>query len=141
MPNRRSDVVTAARSFLAVPWRHQGRDRDGLDCVGLVIMVARAIGEGADWLEQPYATFPSERHVRAVLDAHLTPLRGAPEPGDIALIRWRRTANHLAFVTDGGQPFGLLHSYRAMGKVSEHRADSYWRDRIAATYSFRSVEA
>lgn len=140
MPSRR-DVVDAARRLIGQPWRHQGRGLDGLDCVGVIIAVARAIGEGTDWLEQPYHFFPPEWQVRDVLEAHLHQLTGAPEPGDIALIRWRRTANHLAIVTDGGQPFGLLHSYRTIGRVVEHRADSYWRDRIAGTYSFRSVEA
>jgi cell wall-associated NlpC family hydrolase len=133
--------VAAARGWLDCPWRHQGRSRDGIDCVGLVIAVGRAIGEGADWLEQPYQTFPPEHQVRAVLDAHLTRLGGEPEPGDVALLRWRRTPNHLAIVTDGAEPFALLHAYRMIGRVCEHRADSYWRERIVATYAFRSVEA
>lgn len=133
-------MVAAARGLLGVPWRHQGRDRDGVDCVGLVMAVGRAIGEGNDWPELPYVTFPPEQQVRAVLDTYLCRLGGEPEPGDVALIRWRRTANHLAIVTDGAEPYGLLHAYRMIGRVCEHRADDYWRDRIVALYGFRSVD-
>lgn len=135
----RHEVVTAARSWLGVPWLPFGRSSDGIDCIGLIIMVGRQLGEGADWLEEPYARFPTERQVRGVLERHLNPLQGNPEPGDIALIRWRRTANHLAFVTDGHEPFGLLHAYATVGRVCEHRCDQFWRDRIAALYTFRSV--
>jgi cell wall-associated NlpC family hydrolase len=40
MPGR-TDIVAAARTYLGVPWRHQGRTRAGLDCAGLIVMVAR----------------------------------------------------------------------------------------------------
>jgi cell wall-associated NlpC family hydrolase len=38
-------IVAAARSMLGAPYHHQGRDRAlGLDCVGLLIEVAKEIG-------------------------------------------------------------------------------------------------
>lgn len=41
----RSHIVASARSFLGVPWRHQGRARvTGVDCVGLVYAVAEDLG-------------------------------------------------------------------------------------------------
>lgn len=138
MPNRH-DVVDAARSCLGVPFVHQGRGPDGIDCVGLIIAVGRIIGVGLLWPEMPYARFPPEDYVRAVLEAYLDPLTGSPLPGDVALIRWRRTANHLAIVADGDQPYSLIHSYYITGKVVEHRADRYWHDRVVALYGFRGV--
>lgn len=32
-------IVEIARSYVGVPWKHQGRSRTGLDCVGLVYRV------------------------------------------------------------------------------------------------------
>lgn len=37
----RDSIVTAARSYVGVRWRHLGRDRAGLDCIGLLVMVSR----------------------------------------------------------------------------------------------------
>ena len=41
-------IVAEARTWLGVPWRHQGRSRAGVDCAGLVVLVARAL-ELADY--------------------------------------------------------------------------------------------
>jgi L-cysteine desulfidase len=40
----RDQIVHAARTFVGVPWRHQGRSRMGIDCVGLLVAVAKIIG-------------------------------------------------------------------------------------------------
>ena len=37
-------VVAQARAWLGTPWRHQGRSPRGVDCAGLVVLVARALG-------------------------------------------------------------------------------------------------
>ncbi len=39
-----AELVEAARSLIGVPWRHMGRNRQRLDCVGLVLIAARAAG-------------------------------------------------------------------------------------------------
>jgi len=139
MPNR-LEVVRAARRLIGVPFRHQGRTVEGIDCVGLLIHVARSLDIAHGWPEMPYAKFPPADYVRGVLDRYLNELSYPPEAGDIALIRWRRTANHLAIVGDGDKPYTLIHAYYVMGRVVEHRADPDWQDRIVALYSFRGVE-
>jgi cell wall-associated NlpC family hydrolase len=136
----RSDVTAAARGLIGTPFRHQGRNADGIDCVGLIIATARRIGLGLNWPDMPYQRFPPEDYVRAVLDRYLDgPLTGPPQPGDVALIRWRRNANHLAIVGDGAEPYSLIHAYYVTGRVVEHRADESWRDRIVSRYRFRDV--
>ena len=39
-----NDIVLAARSMLGVPFKHRGRNRSGVDCAGLVVVVARECG-------------------------------------------------------------------------------------------------
>ena len=36
--NKRRDVVKAARSWIGTKWRHRGRSKFGIDCVGLVYL-------------------------------------------------------------------------------------------------------
>jgi len=43
-PVKREAVVQAARFWVGVPWRHQGRTEHGVDCVGLIVMVCRGLG-------------------------------------------------------------------------------------------------
>lgn len=37
-------LVAAARGYLRVRWHHMGRTREGLDCVGLVLVAFRDVG-------------------------------------------------------------------------------------------------
>lgn len=39
----RAAVIAAARSFVGTPFRHQGRSAQGVDCVGLLVCIARAL--------------------------------------------------------------------------------------------------
>lgn len=34
------EIVQYARTWLGVPWKHQGRSQRGVDCAGLLVMVA-----------------------------------------------------------------------------------------------------
>ena len=81
-------IVAAARSWLGVRWRHQGRTvRDGVDCIGLCICVARECGYSV-----PNATGYARRQdgsqLMAALSTHLSPVpKGQGSQGDVALFR------------------------------------------------------
>lgn len=40
----RTAIAAAAESYLGCPYRARGRSRDGLDCVGLLVVVSRDVG-------------------------------------------------------------------------------------------------
>ena len=40
----RAEIVTAAKSYEGVRFRHRGRDRIGMDCVGLLVAVCNDLG-------------------------------------------------------------------------------------------------
>jgi hypothetical protein len=46
---RRDDIIAEARRWIGVPWRDKGRSRLGLDCIGLVDVVAASFGVRADY--------------------------------------------------------------------------------------------
>lgn len=39
-----SRLIEEARALVGVPWRHQGRTRKGVDCIGLVLVAAQNAG-------------------------------------------------------------------------------------------------
>lgn len=132
------DVVAEARRWLGAPFRHQGRSREtGVDCLGLVLSVGRALG--FDLADAPaYTRQPDAAALRAGLERHL--LAVAPEavrPGDILLMSIRRSPQHLGLLTEAG---GIIHVHAAAGKVVEHDLGSRWGGLVVAAYRFPHLE-
>lgn len=97
---------------------HQGRSPAGVDCIGLVFLVAREMG--VDLVDRPgYGRTP----FRGLLEAELKDqLEEVPltelSPGDIMLLKWPNGApSHVAIYTGDT----MIHSYEKRGKVVETR--------------------
>lgn len=79
----RAAMVAAARGMIGRRWRHQGRSETGVDCVGLVLLSARAAGFTVDDV-----TGYSRRALGAGFLEHFQPrMRGVSlvdgRPGDV----------------------------------------------------------
>lgn len=133
-----SAVIAAARSYLGVPWVHQGRSRQGLDCAGLAVRVARDL-QLSDFDVFGYGRLPDGASLqRALEEARCTPYR--LEPGALVLMRFRREPQHLAIVGDylhGG--LSLIHGLSTAAAVVEHRLDDAWRKRIVSAWAIPGV--
>jgi hypothetical protein len=139
----RHDIVTCARQFLDVRFVHQGRSREGLDCLGLLIATAREAG--LDFEAMPvteidvptYGRRPDTQFLKAQLDRFLTPiLPSALAPADIVLLKVEGSPQHLAIISDypmAGE-LGMIHAYAPAHKVVEHRYDAIWRRNTYACY-------
>ena len=133
------DIVAAARALIGTPFRHQGRSDKGLDCAGVLITVARALGvEVVD--VDGYSRRPSCGLLEATLDAQPALRRvglAGMQAGDLLLMRFHGAPQHLGIFTGEN----LIHSYSAVGKVCEHRLNAEWRARIVRVYRFLEVSA
>jgi cell wall-associated NlpC family hydrolase len=130
----RADVIAEAKRWKGVRWHHQGRSRAGVDCIGLVIKVAHALGlSGFDIAD--YSRQPNPAMMRGLLAEHMTPI-ATPEPGDVVLMRFEREPQHVAILTDAG----MIHAYAQARKVVEHRVDSIWQSRIVGAYRFKGLD-
>ena len=125
-----ADFIAAARSYVGVPFHHQGRTRHGVDCIGLVVCAARDAGlalvDRTDYPRDPNGLLPLElaRQFQEV-DPALA--------GDILLMRFRGEPQHVAILA--GET--LIHGYASIGRVVEHGLDAKWRRRIVAAYRLR----
>jgi cell wall-associated NlpC family hydrolase len=136
----RRHVIAEARTWLGVPFLHQGRSRRGIDCSGLVIVVARELGlsrfDVTGYPRKPDGT------LRAHCDRELlrAPLDGFGL-GDVLLFRdTELKERHLAIVGDhpaGG--FTMIHSYARNERVVEARLDEGWLHFLAAAYRLPGV--
>lgn len=115
-------VVAAARGMLDTPWMHQGR-RPGqaLDCVGLVISTAQALGlVPSGWDVADYPRLP-DGSLAGHCAQHMRPVH-AIELGAVLVLAIERDPQHLGIVGDyrhGG--WSLIHASSAAGRVVETR--------------------
>lgn len=131
------DVVTEARSWVGTRWQHQGRSREGVDCAGLVIEVAKAC-RGSTFDITDYPRIATDEQMVELCAQHLQRIRFAEiEAGDVLVFAFDRQ-RHMAIAADylyGGLSF--IHAYSlAPRRVVEMRLDERWRSRLMAAFRF-----
>jgi cell wall-associated NlpC family hydrolase len=141
-------IVAAAREYLGVPFRHQGRSRRGLDCIGLIIMVAHELGlapPDADFTA--YRTQPQPGAMAAALNRYCTrtPAAGVA-PGHIVLLAegvggsYAAYPSHAGIIgTDSSGALTLIHSYVTARQVVEVPYTGMWVDKTVGIWAFRGV--
>ena len=128
--------IAEARSFLGVPFRHQGRSRLAVDCAGLVACCLTAIGRPFED-RKAYGREPLQQQLRAMVALNFgepVPMAEA-RPGDVVLMRFRGEPSHVAILGDylyGG--LSVIHSFAQVRKVVEHRLDSEWSGYITEVF-------
>ena len=146
MDDVQSAIVAQARSYLGTPFVHQGRlPGVALDCVGVPICVARALGLVDTAFDiRGYPRQPDGRTLLALCGQHMTRLDAAAmRPGDVAVIRFERVPQHLGIVAPyvhGG--LSLIHALGTTdgkGRVVEHRIDADTLRRLVAVYRLPGV--
>lgn len=129
----------AARTYLGIPWLHQGRNpRVGVDCIGLLALAVSHVGR-SDLLTHDLLGYARDPH-DGLLEQGLIAAFGAPvatmQAGDIVAIAFPRVVRHVGVL--GEYPEGglsLIHTWnRTAGRVVEMRLDDKWADRIRSVY-------
>lgn len=133
-------TVEAAQQFVGVPYHHQGRCTAGMDCVGLILAVAEAIGIKLN--DKPeFRRFKRRPPVGDGLLIHLDDqcLKvQLPQPGDI-MVFWfnprNKRAQHLGIMGHGT----LIHCHSGAKFVVEQHLTGYWWDRFIVAYRMPGV--
>lgn len=120
-----SEFVAAAQACVGIPFRHQGRNEYGLDCIGLVKFARLKCGPWA--LADKHDVTTYRRNPQARLAETLPRLAtkiDEPELGAIALIQWPRFAhaNHVGILTPGN----IVHAYEEVKRVVETSYREPW---------------
>lgn len=124
------DIVAAARSWVGVPFLHQGRNRSGIDCVGLVIVTMQQVGLWEqDFERRDYGRMPTTNELHEKLAFYFRRVE-EPEPGAIIGVRWSRELAHVAIFT--GET--IIHAFERRGKVIEHGYRAAWPRKTASVW-------
>lgn len=113
--SRRLALAEAAERFVGAPFRFHGRDPgSGLDCVGLVAAALERIGVPLPPIA-PYAFRQRDfaAQIAGAAAAGFDEVAGAPQAGDVLLLRPGPAQVHLAIVGAGG----LIHAHTGLGRI------------------------
>ena len=132
-----SQIVDEARTWINTPFHHQGRVKSvGVDCAGVVIGTADALGLISSFEDKPYAKSPSANQLRTTLKNYMIEIPVSEAlPGDVLLFAFDREPQHVGFLTD----IGILHAYAQVRKCIEHSLDDTWGKRIRGAYRFKGI--
>jgi cell wall-associated NlpC family hydrolase len=111
----------AARRYIGVPWRHLGRSRQGIDCIGLVLLAARECGIKADD-PAPYEREPASQRLRQELAGVLDEVPiAAARPGDVLVFNLGLYAGHLGVCAEHPEyrVTSVIHAYAPRRRVVE----------------------
>lgn len=136
---RRSEFIKAARNYINVPYRHQGRNRSGVDCVGLIVCAARDVGYAIpDMVGYRRAgdgvAFMNHVRKNGVEIFGATPFKS----GQVAAFEQNNFPAHLGIIEVDGPTILLIHSYAAHRKVEVQDFQS-WRPLLVARFDLPGI--
>ena len=140
----RKQIVDAAMSMRGVPFRHQGRSMNGVDCVGILYVILQAVNYPAIIDVEGYRVSPPASVILDTMRANFDeiPLSDAGL-GDIYLMRiGGRKPKHASIIVNttrdiekGIEP-EILHAYGHGGK-GKVVVDAFETWRTRCVYAFR----
>lgn len=127
------ELLTAARTLLGTPYRHQGRSDRGVDCIGFLFATAQRAGlDLMAELPPPEEGMPQwdyGRHPDGRALAHTmrwcTKVKAA-ELGAIVLFQYKGAAHpqHFGILGEGGRT--VIHAHQPYLQVVEHGFRAPW---------------
>jgi cell wall-associated NlpC family hydrolase len=136
----RTQIVKTAQSLVGTPWKHQGRSRRGVDCVGLIYLIAKELDILPDRLDIPAYRREPDGSVRGYFDAHMH-LRSPDDlkPGMVLLHSFNGSPFHASVVINA-KAGAIIHGTAARRAVVvdlfKGQKDGM---RLHAAYDFKGV--
>lgn len=133
----RSHIVQEARSWIGVPFRHHGRSRAGVDCVGLLVVVYEATiglsqGDFTEYPRHPETPFvyrTIRQYARRIAPANI-------KAGDVMLIRFGGASTHFGIVTDRG----VVQASPSTGVIEHSLSKDHAGERVVACYRMEGLD-
>ena len=136
-----AQIVAAARAHLGAPFRHQGRSAAGMDCVGLLVLVARALRhphQDVTGYTRRATGMGFLKHFQDHLD-EIAP--ATARPGDVLVFVETVYPCHTGILStvDGTDIPHLIHAHALRGRVLEEPFVSEWPAKLRFAFRFRTV--
>lgn len=139
-----SIIQTHAREWIGTKWKHQGRNHNGIDCAGLIILVAKEIGvvpEDFDEKNYPRRSPHSQEFLQYFKDRLPQKKNNEKKPGDVVILKEPVYPCHCGILAEREGQLTLIHAHAPRKKVLEefwHQGD--WPSLHVATFSLSEAE-
>lgn len=137
----RAEIVTEARRWLGTPFKHQGRVMgEGVDCGGVVVMLARRFGLDQDYTDPVgYPSQPHNDYMERLLDRYTIPVRPVERrAADILTFSFGRHLHHIGILS---APDRVIHAWNdGQGCVIESRLTGSFAHGMRRVYKFRGLD-
>lgn len=116
MPTR-AEFVAEARSWIGVPWKHRGTDRNGIDCGQYIAAVARALGIAdvnvSGYGRRPQRAKPGEFVGHFIKSGCRMKTHDQLQPADLLVLHLDKYDYpfHIGIFTGGTGDGQILHAY------------------------------
>lgn len=121
----RAEIIDAARGWIGTPWRHQGRNRRGVDCIGLLVVVARGLGLTVE----DVAGYRRRQDGRELLSQLRSQLEVSSltnwKEGDIGVFKESSFPIHVGFLGRRGGTATVIHAHARRRQVIEEALTPY----------------
>lgn len=137
-----ADIVRAARAWIGVRYAHQGRSREGVDCIGLPVCVRADLGLPALDAAPGYARTSAAFEMLDFCKANMREISADQlQPGDI-LVQVSGNVRHMAIVGDyPGGGLSIIHAYLPNRRVLECRIGDEFLRSVRGCFRFLEVVA
>lgn len=135
----RDEIITEARTYLGVPWRHRGRSRTGVDCIGFICKLGDAFGIEYEDIDG-YSRNPDGRFVDHVMKFMTYRNPQTIVPGCVVVLRDQHQPCHIGLIVEKYDQLYLLHASLAKRAVIEEEWDQYWKTKFRCALDFPGVE-
>lgn len=131
----RAEWIAEVRKWVDVPWCHQGRNRLGVDCIGVIICAARDLGL-TTFDTTAYGHAPAVDYLLTECNRQMTKQTTAT-PGDVLLMRLKKYPQHFAVLVEPGR---VVHARGDTGRVVETNMPATWWNRVVGIYLPPGIE-
>lgn len=137
-----SDIAAAAREWIGVDYLHQGRTKQGVDCAGLIIGLAKQLGldRAAGYVDRTdYPRQPTTFNMMELLRTYCDHRRGfEPQIGEILHFSFAVLPQHVAIYAPNNR---IIHAYNS-GRhcVIETSYLGKWPKRLHSIYRYKGVD-
>lgn len=136
----REILIQEIKKYIGIPFLHMGRGENGLDCIGLIYVVAKNLNLVKDYKIPPYNPTPDfnelYNQLKKCSDIQRILIKDSL-PGDFFLISDQNLPCHFAFLIDKNQ---MVHANRFRKKVVCHRISEEWRNKFRMAFSFKDLK-
>jgi cell wall-associated NlpC family hydrolase len=131
---RIQEFVNHAKKYVGTPFLHQGRDKNGMDCIGVVVVPLNEIGF-FEYDNKNYKRYGLGGEIIEILTKYCYQIdypNTDLKAGDILMFS-KQKSQHLAIYTG----YSIIHANNNIGKVVEHDLDDKWKELITRVYRYK----